>query len=116
MQRLLLRGAFPAAWWAGALLLAATTSAAQSPPAANTCVTCHSTQADVRIATPAALFKRADVHRESGFACADCHGGDPTADDKARAHDVAKLFKGKPQGAGDCRDVRAVPQRRDVHA
>jgi predicted CXXCH cytochrome family protein len=98
MQRLLLRGSLAAAWWASALLLTAATAAARSAPAANTCVACHSTQGDVRIATPASLFKQADVHRESGFACADCHGGDPTAEDKARAHDVAKMFKGKPQG------------------
>src|SRR5262249_5639758 len=39
-----------------------------------------------------------DIHREKGFACVDCHGGDPTAADKKVAHDPARLFKGKPGG------------------
>ena len=72
---------------------------AQTPPAANTCLACHSALTDARIATPAALFTQADVHRESGFACADCHGGDPAAQDATRAHDVAKPFTGKPAGS-----------------
>src|SRR4029077_9827271 len=71
---------------------------AQPAPAANTCLSCHATQTDTRRATPATLFSGADVHRERGFACADCHGGDPSAGDKARAHDAAKGFKGAPTG------------------
>jgi predicted CXXCH cytochrome family protein len=72
--------------------------AAQAAPAVNSCVACHSTQQDQRIAAPAALFSQPDVHRESGFTCADCHGGDPAARDKARAHDAARQFKGRPAG------------------
>jgi predicted CXXCH cytochrome family protein len=73
--------------------------AAQTAPAAtNTCVACHATQQDQRIATPAALFSGSDVHRENGFKCADCHGGNPAATDKARAHDPAQQFKGRPAG------------------
>jgi hypothetical protein len=79
------------------MLLAPRLAAAQAPPA-NTCLTCHATQADARIAAPAALFTQADVHRENGFACASCHGGDGTAPDKARAHDASKQFRGKPIG------------------
>jgi predicted CXXCH cytochrome family protein len=71
---------------------------AQTPAAANTCLTCHATQTDARIAAPAALFTQPDVHRESGFGCADCHGGNPAATEKVAAHDVAKQFKGKPAG------------------
>jgi hypothetical protein len=59
---------------------------------------CHTTQQDQRIAAPAALFSQPDIHRENGFVCADCHGGDPSAGDKARAHDAAKQFKGRPAG------------------
>ena len=86
-----------------ACLVAATLSAprlasAQTPPAANLCVTCHSTQTDARLATPATLFSQPDIHRESGFTCADCHGGNPSAGDKARAHDPAQQFKGRPAG------------------
>jgi predicted CXXCH cytochrome family protein len=79
-------------------LMASQSAAAQPAPAGNSCLTCHATQTDTRIASPAALFSQADVHRESGFACVNCHGGDPGAADKARAHDVAKRFKGKPAG------------------
>jgi cytochrome c553 len=61
-------------------------------------VTCHTTQQDQRLARPAVLFSETDVHRERGFACIDCHGGDPTTPDKAKAHDPARLFKGKPVG------------------
>jgi predicted CXXCH cytochrome family protein len=74
---------------------------AQSPPpGANSCVTCHATQKDTRLATPATLFMQPDVHRESGFACADCHGGDAKSADAARAHAPAQGFKGKPTGQG----------------
>ena len=79
-------------------LLVARSAGAQTPPAANSCLTCHATQADARLAAPAALFTQPDVHRESGFACASCHGGDPGAPDKAPAHDAAKQFRGKPVG------------------
>lgn len=64
----------------------------------NACLACHATQSDARIATPAALFKGEDVHRKSGFVCADCHGGDPAASDKAKAHDTGHGFRGKPTG------------------
>ena len=81
----------------GAVLVPRVASAQASPPS-NTCAACHTTQKDQRIAAPAALFSQPDVHRESGFGCADCHGGDPSAGDKARAHDAAKQFKGRPAG------------------
>jgi cytochrome c3-like protein/doubled CXXCH motif protein len=38
------------------------------------------------------------VHRSSGFTCADCHGGDRTANDRGKAHDVSRGYKGKPAG------------------
>jgi predicted CXXCH cytochrome family protein len=72
-------------------------SAAQSA-APNTCFSCHAPLQDARLSKPAALFSAADVHRERGFACVDCHGGDASAADKARAHDAARGFKGKPVG------------------
>src|SRR6266567_5704089 len=71
---------------------------AQSAPAANSCVGCHATQNDARLAAPAALFAQPDSHRESGVACIDCHGGDSAAADKTRAHDGGRGFKGKPSG------------------
>src|SRR4051812_45087875 len=83
---------------AAIVLCASPRAAAQPAPSVNTCLTCHSTLKDARVATPAALFAGADVHREKGFACADCHGGDPANADKARAHDPARGFKGVPIG------------------
>jgi predicted CXXCH cytochrome family protein len=78
---------------------------AQTPPtsAPNSCLACHSTLADARLATPAKLFAGQDVHRDKGFECVDCHGGNPTSTDKVRAHDVggresAMAFRGKPTG------------------
>ena len=79
-------------------LCAPSRAVAQPSAAANTCLTCHAALTDARVATPAKLFSGTDVHRERGFACVDCHGGDPSAGDKVRAHDVAKGFKGAPVG------------------
>ena len=79
-------------------LFAPSHASAQPAPAANTCLACHSTLTDAKLTTPAKLFSGPDVHRERGFACADCHGGDPAAADKARAHDAARGFKGVPTG------------------
>jgi predicted CXXCH cytochrome family protein len=76
-------------------VLAPVTARAQTA-AANSCLTCHATQQDGRLRTPAVLFTAPDVHRESGFACVDCHGGDPDARDAAQSHDPARGFKGKP--------------------
>jgi len=89
-----------------ALVLVARTAAAaaaQTTPVPNSCVACHTTLTDQRLSTPAALFAGTDVHRDKGFECVDCHGGNPTSDDKGRAHDVAgresaMAFRGKPAG------------------
>src|SRR5947207_9226642 len=64
----------------------------------SSCVACHATQQDARLSQPAALFSAQDVHRDRGFICVDCHGGDAAATDKARAHDAARGFKGAPAG------------------
>jgi predicted CXXCH cytochrome family protein len=90
-----------------AVLVAAGASEANAQAATasipNSCVACHSTLQDQRLATPAKLFSGQDVHRDKGFECVDCHGGNPTNADKARAHDVggresAMAFRGKPTG------------------
>lgn len=83
------------------LLLLTLSAAAAEPaaPAANQCVACHATQQDDRVVAPAVLFKGPDVHRERGFACVDCHGGDASATQKGPAHDLGRGFKGKPSGA-----------------
>jgi predicted CXXCH cytochrome family protein len=79
-------------------LVAPSRAVAQPAPTANTCLACHATLTDTRLATPATLFSGTDVHREHGFACVDCHGGDPSAGDKTGAHDAARGFKGAPAG------------------
>lgn len=66
--------------------------------AANGCLTCHRGLPDARVAAPAALFAQPDIHRESGFACVDCHGGDAGAPGAEAAHDVRRGFKGRPVG------------------
>ncbi len=81
-----------------ALLLSARTAAAQTAATPNSCRTCHASLAEARLATPAEVFSQKDIHRESGFGCVDCHGGDQTAADKARAHDAGRGFKGAPSG------------------
>ena len=83
------------------LLVCARTGAAQpaaGAATANTCASCHATLADAKFAAPPAAFAQQDIHRESGFTCIDCHGGDRTAADKLKAHDAAKGFKGAPAG------------------
>lgn len=81
------------------LLLLARAAAAQAPPA-NSCVSCHATLSEARLSAPPAAFAQQDVHRESGFSCIDCHGGDRASADKLKAHDAGKGFKGKPAGQG----------------
>jgi len=71
---------------------------AQTPAGRDTCVSCHAGLPESRLARPAELFAQPDIHRESGFACADCHRGDPGATEKSRAHDGAHGFRGKPMG------------------
>ena len=53
--------------------------------------------AAIRLSAPVTAFAT-DVHKERGFRCVDCHGGDPTTQDKARAKDPARGYRGKPAG------------------
>jgi predicted CXXCH cytochrome family protein len=75
----------------------APSASAQTQAAADACVTCHA-MLDARLSAPATNFSAADVHRASGFHCTDCHGGDGSSADKARGHDPARGFRGKPAG------------------
>ena len=87
----------------GVLFIGARAQAQPQAAEPNSCVACHATLQDQRLATPAALFSGQDVHRDKGFQCIDCHGGNPTTADKTRSHDVsgresAMAFRGKPAG------------------
>jgi Cytochrome c3 len=66
----------------------------QALPAADTCARCHRELNDKRLSDPAARFSE-DIHREKGFGCADCHGGDPSRED-VEAMDVRRAYIGKP--------------------
>jgi predicted CXXCH cytochrome family protein len=59
------------------------------------CVDCHN-QLDEGLKAPVASFA-ADIHREYGLSCRDCHGGNRDTDDIALAKD--KTFKGAPSRA-----------------
>jgi predicted CXXCH cytochrome family protein len=74
-------------------------ASAQAPAQApvDGCVTCHAALPQPALSSPVAAF-RTDVHNERGYRCVDCHGGDPTTQDKARAKDPARGYRGKPAG------------------
>jgi cytochrome c3-like protein len=73
--------------------------AAQTPaPATNSCMACHSTASDARVSRPATSFADVDVHRQNGFSCVNCHGGNAEASEQARAHDTRRGFRGAPRG------------------
>jgi predicted CXXCH cytochrome family protein len=65
----------------------------------NSCSECHE-QLEGDLKAPVEGFA-ADVHRQFGLSCADCHGGNPAEDDITLAKD--KTFKGAPSRT-------AVPQ------
>ena len=62
--------------------------------AKDTCVDCHSAL-DGDMKAPATGFQD-DIHRRHGFSCADCHGGDRTADDPPASMNRARGFVGRP--------------------
>jgi Cytochrome c3 len=67
---------------------------AQSPPARDSCAVCHRALNDERLRSPAALFSD-DIHREKGFGCAACHGGDASREG-LDAMDPRRGYIGKP--------------------
>lgn len=86
--------------WA-AVVFAALAVACASPAAAqsavNQCLACHTALPQLQLSAPAKAFP-GDVHQQRGFACIDCHGGDATSADKARAHSAGLGYRGKPSG------------------
>ena len=74
--------------------------------AKDSCVECHSAL-DGSLQAPATAFEN-DVHRNHGFSCASCHGGDPNEDDPDVAMSRARGFRGKipraaiPQACARC--------------
>lgn len=60
--------------------------------AKDSCLECHSAM-DGELKTPALRFAN-DIHARAGFGCADCHGGDRTADDPEESMSKARGFSG----------------------
>jgi predicted CXXCH cytochrome family protein len=67
----------------------------------NGCASCHAALPDAALAAPVSAGA-GDVHAQNGIRCADCHGGNATADDKARAHDPAQRYRGAPGNGAIC--------------
>jgi predicted CXXCH cytochrome family protein len=61
----------------------------------NSCVECH-LEMDEALKAPAEGFS-ADVHKQFGLGCHDCHGGNPAQDDVELAKD--RSFRGSPERA-----------------
>jgi predicted CXXCH cytochrome family protein len=61
------------------------------------CVACHASLPQPALAAPAKALQ-GDVHQQRGFGCADCHGGNSVATEKAEAHNAARGYRGKPAG------------------
>ncbi len=77
---------------AGVLLITACPAAAQQK---NSCLECHS-KLEGEFGAPARSIKD-DIHLSRGLSCNDCHGGDPTKDDKDAAKDRSKGYLGRPR-------------------
>jgi predicted CXXCH cytochrome family protein len=74
-----------------------TAPAGAQEAAPNECAACHASLPDAAHAAPVAAFKE-DVHQQRGFACVNCHGGDPTTADKDRAKRPESGYVGAPRG------------------
>jgi predicted CXXCH cytochrome family protein len=59
---------------------------------ADSCMKCHA-GFDGDLKAPVEKFA-SDIHAQSGFGCADCHGGDPSSDDYEVSMSPRKGFKG----------------------
>ena len=73
-------------------VLSAANLAAQNK---SSCIDCH-TKLEGKIGDPARSIKD-DIHLSRGLSCNDCHGGDPTQDDKVAAKDPRKGYLGRPR-------------------
>ncbi len=79
---------------AGGLLHAVPAWAEATAP--NRCLECHAQQEQASGRRGPATLTAEDVHTPRGVSCADCHGGDATAEDPTAAMDPAKGFIGRP--------------------
>ena len=61
----------------------------------NSCIECH-VGLEGKMGDPARSIKD-DVHLSRALSCNDCHGGDPSQDDKVAAKDPRKGYLGRPR-------------------
>lgn len=61
----------------------------------DSCVECHS-RLDEKLSAPVRGMNN-DIHHLRGLSCNDCHGGDPTKDDKKAAKNPGFGYLGKPK-------------------
>jgi len=73
------------------IILSNSTAGFATAAGVDKCLTCHRDFGDDHISKIAG-----DVHTTKGISCADCHGGDPTVEDKDAAMNPAKGYKGIP--------------------
>jgi hypothetical protein len=81
----------PAPVAAALILMLAADSSAQDH-----CVTCHQ-ELDGELAAPVRHLQQRDIHAQRGFSCADCHGGDPAAEEAEAAMSPQRGFRGVPR-------------------
>ena len=83
-------------WILGLLLmLLALVSPVVAQQKKNSCIECHQ-GIEGRFGDPARTIQF-DIHYSRGLFCNDCHGGDPSQDDKNAAKDPRKGFIGRPK-------------------
>ena len=79
-----------------AAALLAGQEASQPSQQKDSCFKCHLELAGTPLGDPAEQFEP-DVHREVGLSCADCHGGDPSAEDVEVAMSLQRGYLGAPE-------------------
>jgi predicted CXXCH cytochrome family protein len=108
---LLLFSVFAIFMFAGVLFFTEIISAQKK----NSCNECHS-RMDGQLGQPSKLFEN-DIHRARGLSCNDCHGGDPSKDDKTEAKSPYSGYLGTPKPAevpafcGKCHSDASVMKR-----
>jgi len=85
----------------GSITSSAYSSAPSAPSPAlkkpDSCIACHRELGGESEAAVIALEN--DIHKQRGFSCADCHGGDPSQDDPELAMDPRRGYVGRPKAA-----------------
>ena len=82
---------------AAVLLLGPVVAEVQPGAGPSGCEQCHATLTVTQLAVPVEGFAD-DVHRDQGFGCVDCHGGDGAVADKEAAKGPTTGYRGTPGG------------------